>query len=253
MTNRIPHHLLQRKPPNGVRMDPGYFYGYVPSPVPRNMTLSVEMPVHQVPTGQREPDSAPPKFPMWTNTNCPPWVCPPFWSVPVNLEFSACVPQYELAVFIGSVVIPKDYYLIIKNVSYQALNAVQDDVFELEFQDSGRTLAKWEDILIDAAAVNPAQKYALAGHFRPMPTHMLVDRNHTLTVRGTLRGPINFAGVSPFFPGQPIVSPDCQMRVLVEGWLANLREDLDGGPRPTDLGDMDFVALCDDQQFGATS
>ncbi len=40
------------------------------------------------------------------------------------------------------------------------------------------------------------------------------------------------------------------MNVIVNGWLANLREDLDGGPRPTDLGDLDFTALEDDQSRG---
>jgi hypothetical protein len=239
--------------PRGVGMNAGYFNGYVPSPVRRIMTMSVERPLVRTPTGEREPYSAAPQSPVWANTNCPPWVCPPFWSVPVDLEFPACVPQYELAVSLGCFTVPADRCLVIKYVSYEALNAVQNDVFELQFTAEGRQLAKWEDILIDAAAPNPAQKYALAGHFRPMPTHMVIDRNQTLCVRGILRGPIDLAGVSPYFPGQPIVAPDCHMRVRMQGWLAPLREDLDGGPRPTDLGDMDFVALMDDQQFGATS
>ncbi len=132
-----------------------------------------------MPTAMREPPSMPPKMPIWANTNCPPWNCPPFWSVPFSTRFTGCVPQYEIAVNLGCITVPKDYFLVVREVSYEALNAAQDDVFELEFLVNNQTQAKWEDINQDAAQPNPAERYALAGHYRPMPTQIIADRNST--------------------------------------------------------------------------
>lgn len=212
----------------------------------------LDRPIIQTPTAQREPESAAPQIPVWGNFNYPPWTQPPVWSVPFAKELEGCVPQYEISVLLGCFTVPQDRTLVIKEIGYEALNAAQDDVFELEVTVDQSVRVRWEDINIDAAQANPAVRYGLFGHFRPMPTHILVDRNSTVCVRGTLRGPINLAGVSPFFPGQPITTGNCLMKAILYGWLAPLREDVDGGPRPTDLGDMDSVSLEDDQSRGGS-
>ncbi len=211
----------------------------------------LDRPIFQTPTAQREPESAPPQTPIWGNFNFPPWNQPPVWALPFSRIFEACVPQYEISVSLGCYTVPADRTLVIKEIGYEALNAVQDDVFELQVLVDQSVKAQWEDIAIDAAQPNPAERYGLFGHYRPMPTHILVDRNQTVCVRATLRGPINLVGVSPYFPGQPILSGNCSMKAVLYGWLAPLREDIDGGPRPTDLGDMDFLTLENDQSRGA--
>lgn len=210
----------------------------------------IERQLFITPTAEREPESAAPQKPVWGNFNYPPWTQPPFWSVPFAQAFEACVPQYEISVLLGCYVVPADRTLVIKEIGYEALNAAQDDVFEIEVLVDQGVRLRIEDINIDAAQPNPAVRYGLYGHFRPLPTHILVDRNQTVCIRGTLRGPINLAGVSPYFPGQPIVTGDCSMKATAYGWLAPLREDIDGGPRPTDLGDLDGVALENDQGQG---
>lgn len=234
--------------------------GYNPI-IPRVATRAqIERPLYQVPTMEREPESKPPPIPIWVNSNWPPWVNPPSWSVPVDLTYTRCIPFYEQAQLMHlngnaafpSFVVPQDYTLVIKKISYEALNSVQDDVFQFDFLIDGNPRMSIEDINIDAAQPNPAHQYGLAGHTRQMPVHLVVDRNHTLAIRAILRGPIDFAGNSPYFPGQPIVSTNCEMRVYLQGWMANLRENVDGAPRPTDLGDADGLILTDTQQDGGS-
>lgn len=234
-------------------LDNAMWRGYVsPDQVQRRPSgPMLDRPIMIMPTAQREPESAPPQTPVWGNFNFPPWNQPPVWSVPFNQQYEACVPQYEISVSLGCFTVPADRTMVIKEIGYEALNAAQDDVFEIQVLVDQSVRAQWEDINIDAAQANPAQKYGLFGHYRPMPTHILVDRNATVCVRATVRGPIALNGVSPYFPGQPIVTGNCSMKSVLYGWLAPLREDIDGGPRPTDLGDMDFMTLDNDQQRGA--
>jgi hypothetical protein len=227
----------------------GMWNGYAPQALWRPTKPPIDRPINILPTGERQPDSAPPQTLAWLNGNMPPWVNPPFWSVPIDLPHTVCMPWYEVDTLLGNTVVPKDRTLVIKNMSYQALNASINDVFTITLYVDGVIAATIEDIYISAAP-NPAQRYALAGHFRPMPLNLVVDRNSTLTVRAQLRGPINLAGVSPYFAGQPILSTDCHFKVLLQGWMSNLREDLDGGPRPTDLGDFGMIPLEDDQSRG---
>lgn len=230
-------------------MNAAMFYGYSPQAWYRPSKPPIDRPINLVPAAEREPESEPPQFPLWINANCPPFVCPPFWSVPVDLPFNACVPWYEVATSLGCEVIAQDRALIIRGISYEALNASLDDVFEITILVNNMPVAVIEDVYVQNTP-NPAQRYALAGHFRPMPLNIIADRNASICVKATLRGPITYAGVSPYFPGQPIVSADCQIKVLLQGYLANLREDLDGGPRPTDLGDFGGIIMQDDQSRG---
>jgi hypothetical protein len=231
-------------------VDRGYWQGW--SPVRQVATKpAIDRPINILPTAEREPEGVDPQTPVWVNTNCPPWICPPFWAVPVELTYDTCLPFYEQATQVFCYTVPADYFLVIRNISYEVLNAVIYDVFQFDFFVEGANRIRIEDMLIDPTSANPAHRYALAGHTRPMQTQLIVDRNQTLCVRAILRGPIDFNGVSPNAPGDPIITGNCIMRILLQGWLANLREDVDGGPRPTDLGDLDFVALEEDQSKGA--
>jgi hypothetical protein len=261
----IPLHLLPRPPLQNpdyaggdASLTKAMWNGYNPI-IPRIATRAgIDRPINLVPTMEREPESFPPNTPVWLNTNCPPWVCPPAWSVLWDSEFERCIPFYEQAQLLyyqgdpthTTFDVPQDHVLVLRRLSYEALNAVQGDVFQFDFLVDGVTRFTVEDMVIDAAQPNPAHRYALAGHTRQIPIHLVVDRFHTLSVRAILRGPITLAGVSPYFPGQPIVSADCRMRVFPEGWLANLRDNLDGAPRPTDLGDAGDDILADVQTRG---
>ncbi len=236
--------------PDNQDVDYGYWYGWVPPPSRREMTVPNDRPINLLTVEEQIPEPTDPNSVMWFNTNCPPWVCPPYWSKPVELKVNACVPWYEVDTVLGNLQVPKDWFYVVTDVSYEALNAAQDDVFEMAILVNNNLVVRWEDIAIDQAQPNPAQKYALAGHFRPLPVWFLADRNSTITIRSRLRGPISLAGVSPYWAGQPILTGNCQMKVILHGWMANLRENVDGGPRPTDLGDFGMIFLEDDQSGG---
>lgn len=230
-------------------VDRGYWQGW--SPVQQVATKpGIDRPINILPTNERVPDGADPQYPAWFNTNCPPWICPPFWSQPVDLVYEICLPFYEQAAQVGCFEVPQDYVLVIRNISYEALNAEIYDVFQFDFTVDGANRFTIEDMLIDPTSANPAHRYALAGHTRPMQTYLIADRNHRLCVRGILRGPIDLAGNSPYAPGDPITTGDCTFRILLQGWLANLRENIDGAPRPTDLGDLGGEGLEAVQQDG---
>lgn len=239
--------MIPHPPVGDGGTDKGYWRGWVPEPLRRVMTVPNDRPIYELPTEQQVPESDDPQQAMWFNTNCPPWVCPPYWSRPLELRVEKCVPWYEVDTVLGNLQVPKDWFYVVTDVSYEALNAVQDDVFEFSLLVNNNLVGRWEDAEADAAQPNPAEQNALAGHYRPMPVWFIADRRSIITVRGRLRGQINLAGVSPNFAGQPIISANCQMKVILHGWMANLREDVDGGPRPTDLGDFGFIYLHDDQ------
>ncbi len=239
--------------PDNADIDRGYWYSYAPEPERRTMTIPNDRPVYPIPAMSQLPRSTDPQIAMWFNTNQPPWVNPPYWAEPVDYPLNACVPWYEVDTLIGGIRVPGDRFYVIKQVSYEALNAAQDDVFEWTITANGQVVARWEDIAIDAAQVNPANKYGLSGHTRMLPLWFIADRSTAINVHARLRGAINLAGVSPNFPGQPILTGNCQMKIILQGWLSNLRENRDGGPRPTDLGDMGFLALSDDQGGGQAS
>lgn len=238
---------------DGRDVDRSMWSGYSDGGVVRVRTRPpIDRPIGILPTNQREPVSDAPNTPIWVNSNNPPWVTPPNWGAPVAMPFTACVPWYEVSTLLApAFTVPQDYMLIIKEISYEALNAALFDTFTLQVLSNNQNLLQLEDMFIDNTTPNPAMQYANAGHFRPVPANCFIDRGGSLTIRGTLRGPIDINGVSPYFPGQPITSTDCMMKVVVYGYLANLRENADGGPRPTDLGDFANLLMDSDQSGGA--
>jgi hypothetical protein len=231
----------------GIAPDPGYWYGYVPAPERRRMTVNMDRPAYRMGSGEETPPSDDPREPIVLNTNCPPWVCPPYWSIPLDLPTEVCVPWYQVSTQMPCFKVPQGYYWAVKGLSYEALNAAQDDVFEFEVTVDGQQVLLFEDVVADAAQPNPAQKFGLAGHFRELPCHFIADFNTTVCARATLRGAVTLAGNSPNWPGQPIATGNCQMLLVFHGWLAPNRQNVEGGPRATDLGDFGNLNLMDDQ------
>lgn len=209
--------------------------------------------------GEREPESDPPQTPVYINSNKPGFNEPPLWSQPVGLTYAHCIPWYGVATALslslgvnGCFTVPHDKCLVIKSVSYEALNAVLFDTFQMNVSVNGSPVLQIEDMYVDGTIPNPAQKYAMAGHYRPMPCNFIADHDSIVCCTGILLGQIPLAGppAPGVFPGLPITSSDCMMKLILNGWLAPLRDVIDGGPRPTDLGDMDNASIQDDQSRG---
>jgi hypothetical protein len=186
--------------------------------------------------GTAGPEDGP--TPVWINAACPPWICPPVFAVPVDLPVVACIPWYEVATTMGCIETPRGYLLVIKDVSYEAANAAQLDVILFQILVNGQLQAEWEDIVADAVQPNPVHRMALSGHVRPLPLHIVVPTNAEVCVKATLRGQIDLAGVSPKWPGEPITTGDCHVRVLLHGWYFPAMDNVEGGIRQGMVGDV---------------
>lgn len=177
--------------------------------------------------------------PILLNTVCPPWHCPPIWSVALDFTVTQCIPWYMVKTVMGTLDVPKGYLLVIKGVSYETPNAVQDDVVGFEVSVNGQPRASWEDAVSDAVQPNPVHRMALSGHIRELPLHIVVPVNSQVTVSATLLGSIDFAGVSPNWPGQPILTPDCHVKLIFNGWFFPAMDNIQGAPRQAFSGDME--------------
>lgn len=199
----------------------------------RVYSAAVEIP-HQMTTQDAEGNT-----PISINAGCPPWHCPPLWSVPVDFPVLRCIPWYMVDTLMGTLEVPKGYLLVIKSVSYEAANAVQDDVLSFQVSVNGQPAARWEDMIADAAQVNPAHRMALCGHTRELPLHIVVPVNSAVTVSAMLMGAIDFNGVSPNWPGQPILTPDCHVKMIFNGWYFPAMNNVEGAIRQASMGDID--------------
>lgn len=231
----------------GVTVDKGYWTGPAAIPVRREMSVNNDRPVMPIGVLERQPDSTPPQQPVWFNTNCPPWVCPSYWSFPLDVPLRQCIPWYLVQTEVGVITVPSTYLYIIKGASYESLNGVQGDVFTFRLLVNDSTVAEWEDIVADAAQPNPAHKFGIAGHERPLPLTVIAPQDSTIRVMATLHGPLTLANTTPRFSGEPIASGDCTVKVILNGWAMPARENLRSGARPTDLGDFGNLPLMDDQ------
>jgi hypothetical protein len=250
MSPRSPSDFLN---PDGSYPDPverGYYHGR-PPPIPpaHGKNINVEAPIPIVPTNRKDPISEPPNKQLVINANCPPWNCPPFWSIPFDEEACICIPMARKEEFIFRYVVPQDRMLIIKGISYEIHNVDQYNSFSFKIMDNGMTRLSIEDMLIDPTSANPAHRYVFAGHTRQMPTHLFIDHNHSLVVSAEFLGILDFAGNSNYNEGD-ILAVNPEMCINIRGWLANVRDSRDGGPRPTDLGNLLHVPLTDDQSRG---
>jgi hypothetical protein len=60
-----------------------------------------------------------------------------------------------------------------------------------------------------------------------------------VTVSATLQGAIDFNGVSPAWPGQPILTPDCHVKMLFNGWYFPAMNNIEGAMRQASMGDLE--------------
>ena len=175
--------------------------------------------------------------PVLLNSACPPWLCPPLFSVALDFPTTKCIPWYVVKTLMGDLDIPKGYLLALKSVSYEAANASQDDVVQFEILANGQPVAQWEDMVVDAAQPNPAHRFALCGHIRELPLHIVVAPNSKVSVVATLLGAVDFAGNSAAWPGQPITTGDCHVKMLFNGWFFPAMSNVQGSPRQGFIGD----------------
>lgn len=220
--------------------DPG-----VPTPPRRGGYRPVDNQLFRIPTAE-EVDGDDAQIPFWATGNCPPWNCPPYWAIPFSETFEVCVPTYEQEYTIGQINTGDMEMSTLKSVSYEVTTGLgQYELFEFKSYRGGQLRATWEDMTVDPTTFDPSERYAFAGHNKPLLLEDRVDRARNMRFTVKARGIVNLAGTSIHSPGDPI-TPSANFKLVVHGWVAPLRHNVDGAPRPTDLGNMGFIPMNED-------
>jgi hypothetical protein len=199
------------------------------------------------PANRLPPKGEPPHWPAFVQRVCPPWQCPNVWSEPFDEIGSVCIPWYEVDTTVFHYKVPHTRFLIITGVSYELPQAgvADGDIFEVSLLRGTQVVARWEEYVVNNAAANPAERYLFAGHTRPYRVNVgRFDHDEDIVVRVRLRGSFPFSRT-------PADVANLECKILLEGYLASLRDTRDGGPKYLTNGvqehlDPDFKHTIED-------
>lgn len=232
-------------------IDRQYWRGSSPTPVRKGFWPMEDDQLLKIPTKQMEPVGEDAPMPVWMTGSQPAWNEPNFWSKPFEYTFVRCVPTWEQEYNIGQFQSPEMGMTVIQSVSYEVISGLtQFDLFEFKMYSGGSNKATWEDMTIDPFVATPARRYVFSGDTIPLPLTWRVDRDKICRFTVKARGLVDLAGVSNHAPGDPI-NPNAHFRLNVQGYIATLRRNVDGAPRPDDLGLMENSNIQPSpEQFG---
>jgi hypothetical protein len=183
---------------------------------------------------QTQPDEGQVYLPM----RKPAFADPSFWSQPFDVTGSVCVPNYNTIYTAYSFRVPTTRMVIINGISYQFDNSINLlEQFTVELMRTTDSLCTFYDMKA-SNAVDPAEQYAFAGHYRQMPTYCRFDHDETIIAR------VKVLGTYPFSHTDQDVLGGC-FTINLHGWMSRLIDDRDGGARPWDLGEFNNMALGD--------
>ena len=217
-------------------IDLKYWRGSSPTPVRKGYWPEEDDQLLIIPTQEDEPRGKDAPFPVWAVGSLPSWNEPNYWAKPFEYTFERCVPTWEQEYTIGQFQSPEMGMTVIQSVSYEVFAGLgQFDLFEFKMYSGGSNKATWEDMTIDPAVASPTHRYVFSGHAIPLPLSWRVDRDKICRFTVKARGLVDLAGASNHAPGDPI-NPNAHFRLNVQGYIAPLRRNVDGAPRPDDLG-----------------
>ena len=98
-------------------------------------------------------------------------------------------------------------------------------------------MMRWEDQVVNNTAPDPAERYLFAGHYRPLPVMVRLDKTEQLTVQMRMLGPFPFV----LGPGVPF---NGTVRIVTDGWMDRVRDTRDGAPKV--LSDGVFAVTAKD-------
>ncbi len=176
------------------------------------------------------------EYQLIVNSRLPQFSVPNFWSEPFHPSDSVCTPYYETFYYPYRFRVPADRMVMINSVSYEFANAIADfEQFTVGILRENEVMAEWTDMKVPGST-NPAEQYAFAGHYRPIPVYCRVDHDQTIVVR------VKVKGAYPYTHLDTDVLGGC-FTVCLNGWMASLMDNRDGGARPVDMGDFNDMAL----------
>lgn len=184
------------------------------------------------------PETVEQNFQLAVGARQPQFTSPNFWSVPFDQNGSVCVDRYATWYNAFHLNVPSDRMVIVKGISYQFDNTlIPLDQFEVEVFRSGDRLAAWTDMRA-LANPDPALEYVFGGHIQQLPFYGRFDHDQNMTVR------VRVLGAYPFNHTAADLLGGC-FHVYLSGFMASLMDNRDGGARPSDMGDLNQLALGD--------
>ncbi|NEN87935.1 MAG: hypothetical protein F6K48_03035 [Okeania sp. SIO3H1] len=232
--------------PNNIDIDAAMWSFYTPTP-------KVDVP--EGPRTARQPDIAPAKklpprrpgfFPLFGTKVQPPNQAPDVWSLPIQDIQESCLAYYETDYTVYKATADATRMLIIDEIGYEFEREKFPigDVLVVMVKRDGVTVAQWDEY-VAADTDNPNERYAFGSVRCPVPCHVRVDKNQTITVQVRARGPAPFVKT----PADPLVG---NAKVVAYGYLAQLRDTRDGSFKSrVDGSEKDRAKLLEDniEQF----
>ncbi len=189
-------------------------------------------------SGQKDPEAKEDEYQLSIPARLPQFVLPNYWAKPFDVEGSVCIPFYETRYVAYSFKVPATSMVIVNGISYQFSNSITLlEQFTIEIARDLDSLCTFYDLMA-SNAVDPAEQYGFAGHYRPAPLYCRFDHDEQIIVRVKVRGlyPFTHTGADPL--------GGC-FTVMLHGWMSSLMDERDGGARPIDMGEFNDIALGD--------
>lgn len=189
------------------------------------------------------------QYQLIVNSRRPQFVVPNFWSEPFHPSHTICVPFYETLYTAYTFKVPSDRLIVVNSISYQFDNSIADfEQFDIAVYRESEGLVTFRDMKVPGST-DPAEQYAFAGHYRPIPVYCRFDHDQTIVIQ------VRVKGLYPFTHTDLDPLGGC-FTIALNGWMASLMDNRDGGARPVDMGDFNDIALGfkdDDRPVGEES
>lgn len=166
----------------------------------------------------------------------PGFVNPNFWGQPFFESGTVCLPNYETMYVAFRYKVPATRMVIVTGISYEFTNSIGlFEQFEVMLYSNSDQLCRYYDLKA-SNAVNPAEQFAFAGHYRPLPFYGRFDHDAMIVGQIIVRGLYPFSYTPQDFLGGCV-------SLYLSGFSSSLMDERDGGARPTDMGEFNDIAL----------
>jgi len=217
--------------PDNIDLDKAYWYFWSKfKGAPIEQLENAKSPL--VSTGSPLPNSMPPPLRIYLTTHLPPYNYANFYAKNNVIEDEVCGLYYKTWTNVASFEVPSNRLVVIEEISYEFENLPDNEVFEMQVLRNGEVLETFEDIKINSAAVNPAEHFAIGGHYLPVPFWGRFDHDEQILFRIKALGPEGPALNQ--FQRTDADFLNATFRVVMRGYMSSLRDNRNGVPKPVD-------------------
>lgn len=213
--------MFQPYPPvDNTDIDKAMWRGATPTPYRPSPEAPPKARQPHLPTAEDLPSRHDPFFPMFWE-RVPQY--PSVWARPFHPKGDICLPFYATEYLAFRFQVPDTRLVMLQSIGYTVDGLPEGDMFLVRVRRDGELIASWEDMVV-VNAVNPNERLAFGSFSEPVPVHVRLDKNQTLTVTCTALGP---------FPFVRTVADVCnaEFTAIPYGYMDRLRDTRDGAPK----------------------